>query len=296
MQGHGARKFTTSALIASSSERDWPLIAVDVRSHPAGAIDPFVTESTELTLVLSDAGAATVLRSANGVRQSAAARPGTTFVIPVGTTEEATYLTSDIARVMHLYLSDALFETIATEDHIPTFDRRNVRYVSGLRDPSLAWLASTVLAELRQPTSVGGPLVETLSLSLAERLVLNYTDGVSLCAGGAPPSGLDSARLRRVLDYIHQHLSEPVSVRDMAAVACLSPFHFARAFRTSVGQAPHRYLSDQRLALAQRLLRCGDTSIAEIGYLCQFASPANFTRAFRSATGMTPRAYRHERV
>jgi hypothetical protein len=70
MQGHCARKFTASELVVSSYGRDWPLIAVDVRSHPAGAIKPFVTESTELTLILSDPGNATVLRSANGIRQT----------------------------------------------------------------------------------------------------------------------------------------------------------------------------------------------------------------------------------
>jgi AraC family transcriptional regulator len=197
---------------------------------------------------------------------------------------------------MHLYLSDKLFEIIATEDHIPSFDRRNIRYLSGLCDPSLIWLGSTILKELRECTSVGGPLVETLSLCLAERMVLNYTDSVARPYGRAPQSGLDSTRLRRVLDYIHERLGEPISVLDMAAVACLSPFHFARAFRTSMGQSPHRYLSYQRLELAKRLLSLTDTGIAEISYLCQFSSPANFSRAFRSATGLPPRTFRHRRA
>lgn len=293
MLGHGDRKFTQSALLASSADREWTSVAIDIRRHAAGPIAPFVTQNVELTVILRAAETATVFRAAHGVRQSAPALPGTTFVIPAGTAEEATFLTGAIPEVMHLYLSDALFADIAQEEHLPRFDRDNVRYVSGARDPTLNWLARSIAVEMRAETSGSLALVELLDLSLAERMVLHYTDGVS---GGALPRsravGLDATRMRRVLDFIAVNLDQPISIADMASVACLSPFHFARAFRAASGKAPHQYLSGQRLNMAKRLLRDSDESLASIAAACRFSGQSSFTRAFTGAVGRPPGRFR----
>ena len=293
MRGHGETKFTTSTLLASSAQRDWPMLAVELRRHQAGAIAPFITGSTELTLILRAVDPSTVSRAAHGVRQSAPAIPGTTFMIPAGTTEEATYLTGDIAEVMHLYLSDTLFDSIADEEDIPRFHQRDIRYVSGVHDPSLAWLARRLARELTNESAGAQALVETLGLCLADRLVRNYTEGVARPRPAPRPvAGLSGVRLRRVLEYIAANLDMPVTVRAMAAVACLSPFHFARAFHVATGRPPHRYLSEQRLALAKRLLRQSDCRIADIAESCSFSSQASFTRAFSAAVGQSPAMYR----
>ena len=293
MLGHGDRKFTESALLATSTARDWDSIAVEVRRHAAGPIAPFVTESTELTLILTASKRASVFRAAHGVRQNAPALPGTTFLIPAATREEATFLTGDIPEVMHLYLSQALFGDIAQEEDLPAFDPRNVHYVSGVRDPTLAWLARRIGRELRHETAGGQALVELLGLALAERMVLNYCDGASRRRTfPTPVMGLDPARVRRVLDFVDANLERPISIRDMASVACLSPFHFARAFRVTTGKPPHRYLAEQRLRMARRLLLHSDESLVSIAVSCGFAGQSSFTRAFTAATGTPPGAFR----
>lgn len=293
MQGHGERKFAASRLLASSDGLGWSTLAAEVRSHVAGPIPAFVTEHTELTLILRAAGNATVFRAAQGVRQQAAAAPGTTFLIPVGTREEATFLTDDIPEVMHLYLSSRLFEDLADEDDLPCFDPKNIHYVSGLRDTSLMWLARAVEGELRQQSSAGRLLVETLGLGLAERIIQSYTGGVATRpALPAPVGALGASRLRRVLEYIEDNLTGDIAIKDLASVACLSPCHFARSFRAAVGIAPHAYVSRRRLVLAKRLLSQTDCPLAEIALACGFSSQSNFTRAFTGATGAAPGAYR----
>ena len=293
MENHGDRKFTAAALLASSAGRGWSKLAVDVRSHVAGPIPAFITEATELTLIVRGEGAAMVHRAAHGVRQKAPAVRGTSFIIPTATHEEATFLTDDIAEVMHIYLSPTLFHDLSTEDHLPRFDASDVRYVSGLCDTSLNWLAEAVCRELQRQTSSAEMLIETLGLSLAERIVRTYTDG-----GAARPltpgakTGLDERRLRRVLSYIEDHLEEEISVIDLARVACLSPFHFTRSFAVSIGRPPHKYLSERRLALARRLLAETDLPLAEIAARCSFSSQSNFGRAMSRATGCTPGRYR----
>lgn len=293
MQNHGARKFTESRLLASSATLAWRSLAVEIRSHVAGPIPAFVTELAELTLILDGDGHSKVHRAAHGIRQQAMAVEGTTFVIPAGTHEEATYLTADIPAVMHIYLSRTLFENVGGKDHLPCFNPANLRYVSGVRDRSLEWIGNIVARELRHQTSSASLLVETLGIGIAERLIANYGEGVRVPPNSINATGaLDPLRLRRVLAYIEANLESQLSVQALAAVACLSPFHFARAFRQATGGPPHRYVSGRRLALAKQLLRETDRPLADIAATCCFSSPANLSRAFSRAVGDTPGNFR----
>jgi AraC family transcriptional regulator len=78
----------------------------------------------------------------------------------------------------------------------------------------------------------------------------------------------------------------------MASIACLSRFHFARAFKQAVGQSPHRYVSARRLERAKGLLIHGDRPLVDIALALCFSSQANFARAFRQATGLAPGQFR----
>jgi AraC family transcriptional regulator len=103
---------------------------------------------------------------------------------------------------------------------------------------------------------------------------------------------LDDVRLRRVLDYVTQHLEEDITVTDLAAVACLSKFHFTRMFASATGVPPHRYIRQERLRNAKTLLESDTRPLCDIAFRSRFSSQASFTRAFRRATGMSPGKYR----
>ena len=106
--------------------------------------------------------------------------------------------------------------------------------------------------------------------------------------------GLDEGRLTRVIAYMREHLGDNVDVEQLARVACLSPFHFTRMFRNSMGVPPYRYMVELRLDHAKTLLASTDESLVEIALVTCFSSQSNFTRAFRHATGMTPGEYRRK--
>jgi AraC family transcriptional regulator len=108
----------------------------------------------------------------------------------------------------------------------------------------------------------------------------------------ASTEGLDRRRLFRVLDYIEENLDGDLTIDRMASIACLSKYHFARAFKQAVGQSPHRYVSAQRLEYAKALLVQSDWSLADIALALRFSCQASFTRAFGQATGQTPGRYR----
>jgi AraC family transcriptional regulator len=112
--------------------------------------------------------------------------------------------------------------------------------------------------------------------------------------GPSAKGRLDRRRLFRVLDYIDRQLEGDLALGDMASVACLSRFHFARAFKQAVGQSPRRYVIGRRLERARVLLVEGETPLVEIALALRFSSQANFSRAFRQSTGMAPGQYRRE--
>src|SRR5258708_32484980 len=105
-------------------------------------------------------------------------------------------------------------------------------------------------------------LVETLASSLAARLVQNHAGTLARdVSARAAQAGLDRRRLTRVLDYIGANLEDDLTLARLAAVACLSRFHFSRAFKAAVGRSPHHYVSAKRLELAKQLLGKGGPAV-----------------------------------
>jgi AraC family transcriptional regulator len=104
--------------------------------------------------------------------------------------------------------------------------------------------------------------------------------------------GLAPHQLRRVLEYIHAHLDQPLVLADLAALVQLSPPHFLRMFKHATGLAPHQYVLTQRIERATGLLRTSMLAIGEIAFHLGFQTQSHFTMHFRRLTGLTPTAYR----
>jgi AraC-like DNA-binding protein len=103
-------------------------------------------------------------------------------------------------------------------------------------------------------------------------------------------------RLYRARDYIHASLSHPLTLEDMAAVACLSPYHFLRAFKGVFNQTPHQYLTQKRLERAQFLLMNTSQPVTDICFDVGFESLGSFSSLFRRHTGLSPRDYRNSAI
>lgn len=108
----------------------------------------------------------------------------------------------------------------------------------------------------------------------------------------ADPGGLPGAALRRVLEHIEANVHGDTRLGELARLAHISPFHFARLFKISTGLPPHRFVLARRMEQAKRLLACVDIPIATVGRDVGFRTASHFTAAFRRVTGMTPSAYR----
>jgi AraC family transcriptional regulator len=103
--------------------------------------------------------------------------------------------------------------------------------------------------------------------------------------------GLAAWQQRIVTAYIDEHLGEHIPLATLAQLARLSPYHFCRAFKQSLGVPPHRYHARLRIERAKVLLEKRAVSVTEIGMTLGFSDTSSFTAAFRKATGLTPTGY-----
>jgi AraC family transcriptional regulator len=142
-------------------------------------------------------------------------------------------------------------------------------------------------AQVENPASPG--YAEALGQVLAHELV-------NLHRGGATTprfrGGLAGWQKKRVSDYIEDHLEEEISLSQLADVAQLSRYHFARAFKQSFGIPPHRYHMGRRMERAKTLLEVPTRSVTEVGMMLGFAETSSFTTSFRRSVGLTPSDYR----
>lgn len=99
-------------------------------------------------------------------------------------------------------------------------------------------------------------------------------------------------RLERARSFIADNCREPLTLAQVARHAGFSRPYFSRVFKQTFGKGFERYLTEERLALAERLLRTSALPVGRISSEAGFVSPAHFSAAFRRSRGVSPLAYR----
>jgi AraC-like DNA-binding protein len=99
-------------------------------------------------------------------------------------------------------------------------------------------------------------------------------------------------RLHRAKEFIAASFEEPITIDEMAGVACLSTNHFLRTFRQAFRQTPHQFLTAQRLERARNLLLHTDLTVTEICLSVGFESLGSFSSLFRRKLGASPEQFR----
>ena len=105
-------------------------------------------------------------------------------------------------------------------------------------------------------------------------------------------ASVDRGRVDRVLNHIHSHFAELITISQLADIAALSPSGLHRTFRRHTRQTISQYLIRLRIGRACALLSSGSTPIGVIAGEVGYDSLANFTRQFKALKGTTPRDYR----
>jgi AraC family transcriptional regulator len=131
--------------------------------------------------------------------------------------------------------------------------------------------------------------IEASSLAhlLARRLLSSYC-GIELPDATVKGSKLSEVVIHTVCDFIEAHLCSQITLEELAALAHLSPFHFARCFKATLGLAPHQYVIARRMELAKQLLVTSTLPVAEIAWTIGYENISHFRRIFALHTGVTP--------
>jgi AraC family transcriptional regulator len=156
-----------------------------------------------------------------------------------------------------------------------------------IRDPQVEHIGWAAKSEMERGFPNGRLYLDALATALAIHLVNRHSAGSRPGAIDAR-GGLPARRLRTVLGYIDDHIAESLSLPELAAIAGLGVSHFSAAFRTSMGDSPHRYVTRRRVDRARALLCEEKLSISEVAAATGFAHASHMAHHMRRLLGVTP--------
>jgi len=220
----------------------------------------------------------------NGDWQALRTAAGTVGIRPRGVVHDGRW--HNEVRSVVVALSTALLDNAAESLGV----RRTGLALATGADSAARHLILALRDEVESGCAGGLLFAESIGMALAVHLLRRY-------AAEAPVRNdrvgrLSTPQLRAALDFIAAHLGDNPALADVAAATALSPYHFARRFKASLGLSPHQFILRARIERAKTLLADPHHSLVEIGLATGFANQSHFTTAFRRLVGMTPKRYR----
>ena len=206
------------------------------------------------------------------------------------------WLTLGPIDYVHLTLDTDLVAVVVREEF--SCDREDLEFCDdvGFRDPLVeALFGELLLCACCPPNSrlyvdsilavIAGRLLLTRSTLSARRLSAHRQSALSTIKGGLP-----DWRLRRVADFMHEHLADDISLEELGGLAGLSRAQFFRAFRQSTGTTPSRYFADLRIERARELVS-GGLKLDEVARATGFTTLGSLNAAFQRSYGQTPKQF-----
>jgi AraC-like DNA-binding protein len=191
---------------------------------------------------------------------------------------------------LSFYLPHTALEEIADdvgERRIPALDFRHGRAYD---DPVMRSLGQALLPALAKPEQVNTLFVDHIGLAFRAHIASAYgrMHVTRLKARG----GLAPWQERRARDILSNNLGGELPLAQVARECGLSASHFTRAFRQSLGMAPHQWLLKVRVERAKEQLLNSDASLTDIAVDCGFADQSHFTRVFTKHVDASPGQWR----
>ena len=260
-------------------------ISLELRWDPKG---PLHLPGFEDVLLAIHIGAAAKLTCRRGGRYySGRAVHGDIDVVPANTSmrweahdqNDRTLIVAVPVRLLH---------KVAQESELDP-KRMEILNRFQIRDRELELLGWALQREAESGYPSGRVYLDGLTVATASRLVARHS---SLSQKFSPNGnvGLTGYRLKQILAFIEEQLTEDLSLARIAAVAGVSSSHLNALFRHSMGVAVHQYVIQRRVELAKTLLLEQEKSITEIALEAGFAHQSHLARHMRRMLGLPPRA------
>lgn len=184
----------------------------------------------------------------DGKRKTEARNEGDIGIIPANVSQRCSW--NVLSQFTILAIDPALLKQVG-QDLVNPDRIELIPHFMTEQDPLIQGIIAALREELEFGKIGGYLLVDSLKTTLAVHLLRKY------CT--APPQlksyadGLSKAKLQQVTEYIQEHLHQEVKLIELAAIAQISPYHFLRLFKNSLGVTPHQYILQSRIKKAKYL-------------------------------------------
>lgn len=270
--------------------RRWPGLRVEYAWLPPFA-GHAVTTPQRLEVVFS-AHSGVALELAGRVHD-VAVQPGGMYV--VGAEPTTLLKVGEYSDTLEMYPDLALLNAAAERENIARFALQPTLQgqpaVTFRRDPAVLGVAHLLRRACMGRLTLSDIEASSLAHLLMQRL-LTMQCGVLPSAAKARASRLDARLTAGVADYVEEHLADCITLDELAAMAHLSPYHFARSFKRSTGLAPHQYVLARRIEWAKQQIMTSQSSVQEIAWSIGFENLSHFRRSFAAQLGVLPGALR----
>jgi len=275
--------FPSGGITTTEAEAVWPGLLIE--HHHLQPLE-FPERTADSHLIAMHFRPAKLEWLCGGHPQTIRMRRGSLDIVPRGTLLGG--YSRDETEFLMLALDPCILERLAGESGVA--DRVVLVRHLGIRDPQIEHICLALKAELDAGYPSGRLYGDALAMGLAARLLGKYSAHAP--AAKYHNANLPAYKLRRVTEYINDHLIENLTLAELASVAGMNPHSFSRAFKQSTGVPPHRYVSNFRVERAKTLLAAGELALVEVGHSVGFQTQSHFTTLFHRLTGVTPKAFR----
>jgi AraC family transcriptional regulator len=160
-----------------------------------------------------------------------------------------------------------------------------------IADPLIRSLGMTLDGEMRSNSPKPAFYAERLASTLASHIFVSYSAPVYREMRSL---GAHWTKLRRSIEHIHANIDKPLPLEQLAMMAGMSKFHFAKSFHQAMGIPPHQYLVQARMQKARALLSDETMSLPQIASRVGYSDTVQFCSQFRKRVGLSPAQYRRQ--
>jgi AraC family transcriptional regulator len=197
------------------------------------------------------------------------------------------------AEILQVYLRQSIYESAVREMYGCDVSDAMILPRFAIVDPLLEQLAIAVTTALRNQTVLDGLYIDTIAHMIAVHLAYHHSTR-SRATRCTFISTISSSKMRRLIEFVEEHLDRDLSLKEMAEEIGMSPFYLPRAFRSALGKSPHQYVLERRIERARELLLNTDLPTVDIALASGFSSQSHLSNWFVRMVGIPPAAYRRQ--